>query len=93
MRKKEHMPRKEYLRLWKQEEPAEPKFQFSSAIEALEQKGVIKEMIINIARFVATFTTFAVLTLGLWYGLFRLYLHFFAPVEIFNQTLKQMLGY
>lgn len=71
----------------------EPKFQFSSAIEALEQKSAVGKIITNIARFVATFATFAVLTLGLWYGLFRLYLHFFAPVEIFNQTLRQMLGY
>jgi len=54
---------------------------------------LIKEIISNIVRLVATFTTFAVLTVGLWYILFRLYVYIFAPEEIFNQVLKQMLGY
>ena len=70
----------------------EPKFQFSSAMEVLEQKSAVREIVINIARLVAAFTTFAVLTVGAWYVLFKLYVYFFAPAEIFNQTLRDMLG-
>ncbi len=70
---------------------AEPKFQFSSAMEALEQKSAVRKIIINIARLVSAFTTFAVLTLGAWYGLFRLYKHIWPSGEIFSQTLKQLL--
>ena len=54
---------------------------------------VIKEIIHNIARFVATSIAFATLTLGAWYVLFRLFVYITAPEEIFNEVLKQMLVY